>query len=145
MAEIALEAEHGAPLSLDVMSPAGSRAEAVMQSAVHLAQQVSAVALVVSTVSGGAARAAAKYRPRLPVIALSGDERVRRQLALEWGVIAGWLPPLPESIEEHASMMLKRGCAVGGLSPGDVVVLAYGPPEAGPSATSFLAVRTVLE
>ncbi len=145
MAEIALEAEHGAPLSLDVMSPAGSRAEAVMQSAVHLAQQVSAVALVVSTVSGGAARAAAKYRPRLPVIALSGDERVRRQLALEWGVIAGWLPPLPESIEEHASMMLERGCAVGGLSPGDVVVLAYGPPEAGPSATSFLAVRTVLE
>ena len=28
-----------------------------MQSAVHLAQQVSAVALIVSTVSGGAARA----------------------------------------------------------------------------------------
>ena len=145
MAEIACEAELGAPLSLDVMSPAGSRPEAVMQAAVHLAQQVSAVALVVSTVSGGAARAAAKYRPRLPVIALSEDERVRRQLALEWGVVPGWLPPLPPSIEEHANVMLERGRTVGHLSPGDVVVLAYGPPEAGPSATSFLAVRTVLE
>lgn len=103
MAEIAVEAEYGAPLSLDVRSPAGGRAEAVMQSAVHLAQQVSAVALVISTVGGGAARAAAKYRPRLPVIALSGNERVRRQLALEWVAIPGWLPPLPESIEEHAA------------------------------------------
>ena len=65
------------------------RAEAVMQSAVHLAQQVGAAALVVTTVSGGAARAAAKYRPRPPVIALSEDQRVRRQLALEWGVIPG--------------------------------------------------------
>jgi len=36
-------------------------------------------------------------------------------------------------------------CAVAGLAPGDVVVLAYEPPEAGPSAASFLAVRTVLE
>jgi len=33
----------------------------------------------------GAARSAAKYRPHLPVIALSEDDRVRRQLALEWG------------------------------------------------------------
>lgn len=145
MAEIACEAELGAPLSLDVMSPAGSRPEAVVQAAVHLAQQVGAVALVVATVSGGAARAAAKYRPRLPVIALSEDERVRRQLALEWGVVPGALPPLPGSIEEHAEVMLARARIVGDLQPGDTVVLAYGPPDAGPSATSFLAVRTVLE
>ncbi len=111
----------------------------------HLSQQVGAVALVVATVSGGAARAAAKYRPRLPVIALSEDERVRRQLALEWGIVPGGLPPLPGSIEEHADTLLERGRIVGDLEPGDVVVLAYGPPDAGPSATSFLAVRTVLE
>ena len=34
---------------------------------------------------------------------------MRRQLALEWGVVPGWLPPLPASIEEHANMMLERG------------------------------------
>ena len=79
------------------------------------------------------------------MIALSEDERVRRQLALEWGVVPGALPPLPASIEEHADVMLERARIVGGLEPGDVVVLAYGPPDAGPSATSFLAVRTVLE
>jgi pyruvate kinase len=60
MAEIAVEAERGVPLSVGLLSPVSGRAEAVMQSAVHLSQQVGAVALVVTTVSGGAARAPAK-------------------------------------------------------------------------------------
>ncbi len=143
MAEIAEEAEQGALLSLVVTAPVVNRSEAVMQSAVHLAQQVAAVALVVSTVSGGAARAAAKYRPRLPVIALSEDEQVLRQLALEWGVVPGWIPPRPPTLEMHRTMMLERAREVADLSPGDVVVLAYGPPEAGPSQTSYLAVREI--
>ncbi|MGD9573634.1 MAG: pyruvate kinase [Thermoleophilia bacterium] len=143
MAEIAVAAEAGVPFSLDLMSPVPSRPEAVMQAAVHLAQQVSAVALVVSTVSGGAVRAAAKYRPRLPVIALSEDETVRRQLAMEWGVVPSWMPPRASSLGMHHAAMLERARDVGGLSPGDVVVLAYGPPGAGPSETSYLAVREI--
>ncbi len=143
MAEIAEEAEKGPLLSLVVTAPVANRAEAVMQSAVHLAHQVSAVALVVSTVSGGAARAAAKYRPHLPVIALSEDDQVRRQLALEWGVVPGWLPPRGDSLEGHRETLLERAREIGGLSSGDVVVLAYGPPEAGPSRTSYLAVREI--
>ena len=143
MAEIAREAEAGVPYSLDLLSPVSGRPEAVMQAAVHLAQQVGAVALVVSTVSGGAARAAAKYRPRLRVIALSENEDVRRQLALEWGVIPGWLPPRVDDPERHRASMLDRAREVGGLRSGDVVVLAYGPPEAGPSETSYLAVREI--
>ncbi|HMO01032.1 MAG TPA: pyruvate kinase [Miltoncostaeaceae bacterium] len=143
MASIATEAERGFPVSVDVMSPTTSRPEAVMQAAVHLAQQVDAVALIVSTVSGGAARAAAKYRPRLRVIALSEDERVRRQLALEWGVVPGWLPPRASTLEQHRHTMIKRAMRIADLKRGDVVVLAYGPPAAGPSETSFLAVRTI--
>jgi pyruvate kinase len=143
MAEIAFEAERGAPFSLDVRAPVASRPEAVMQAAVHLAQQVQAVALIVSTVSGGAARAAAKYRPRLRVIALSEDEVVRRQLAMEWGIVPAWLPPRASTLDMHRASMLDRAREVGGLSSGDVVVLAYGPAEAGPSETSYLAVREI--
>jgi pyruvate kinase len=143
MADIAREAERGAPFSLDIRTPVVSRPEAVMQAAVHLAHQVSAVALIVSTVSGGAARAAAKYRPRLRVIALTEDETVRNQLALEWGIVPGWLPPRAATIEMHRATMIDRAREVGGLSSGDVVVLAYGPPEAGPSETSYLAVREI--
>jgi pyruvate kinase len=143
MASIAIEAERGFPVSVDVRSPTSSRPEAVMQAAVHLAQQVDAVALIVSTVSGGAVRAAAKYRPRLRVIALSEDERVRRQLALEWGVVPGWLPPRASTLEQHRHTMIKRAMRIADLKSGDVVVLAYGPPKAGPSETSFLAVSSI--
>jgi pyruvate kinase len=143
MAEIAQEAERGAPYSLDVLSPIASRAEAVMQSAVHLAHRVDAAALVVVTISGGSARAASKYRPRLPVIALSQHRDVWRQLALEWGVVPGRLPDQPGTEEALAALMLERACDVGDLAPGDTVVLAYGPPGAGPAATSVLAVRRI--
>jgi pyruvate kinase len=143
MAEIAEEAEKGPLLSLVVTAPVANRAEAVMQSAVHLAHQVSAVALIVSTVSGGAARSAAKYRPHLPVIALSEDDRVRRQLALEWGVVPAWLPPRSETLDLHRNALMARAKEVAGLSSGDVVVLAYGPPEAGPAQTSYLAVAEI--
>ena len=143
MAEIAIEAEKGPLLSLVVTAPVANRAEAVMQSAVHLAHQVKAMALIVSTVSGGAARAAAKYRPRLRVIALSEDARVRNQLALEWGVVPALLPAHERTLELHRITLMERAKEVGGLSPGDVVVLAYGPPDAGPSQTSYLAVREI--
>ncbi len=143
MGEIAGEAEAGVPLSLGLLSSVTGNAEAVMQSAVHLAQQVGAAALVVTTVSGGAARAAAKYRPRLPVIALSEDERVRRQLALEWGVVPGRLPPRPASAEALAALMLERAREVGGLESHDVVVIAHGPPGAAAGRTNTVAVRTV--
>jgi pyruvate kinase len=143
MASIATEAERGFPVSVALMSPTTSRPEAVMQAAVHLAQQVDAVALIVSTVSGGAVRAAAKYRPRLRVLALSEDERVRRQLALEWGVVPGWLPPRASTLEQHRNTMIKRAMRIADLKRGDVVVLAYGPPAAGPSETSFLAVQRI--
>ena len=143
MAEIAAEAERGVPLSLGLLTPVPRRAEAVMQSAVHLAQQVGAAALVVTTVSGGAARAASKYRPRLPVIALSEDQRVRRQLALEWGVVPGRLPPRPASAEELAALMLERARAVAGLESHDLVVIAHGPPGAGGGETNTVAVRAI--
>jgi pyruvate kinase len=143
MAEIAQEAERGAPYSLDVLSPIATRAEAVMQSAVHLAHRVDAAALVVVTISGGSARAASKYRPRLPVIALSQHRGVWRQLALEWGIVPGRLPAHPETEEALAALMLTGAREVGGLAPGDTVVLAYGPPDAGPAATSVLAVRRI--
>jgi pyruvate kinase len=98
---------------------------------------------VVTTVSGGAARAAAKYRPRLSVIALSEDQGVRRQLALEWGVMPVRLPPRPASAEALAALMLERAREVGGLESHDLVVLAHGPPGAGGGQTNTLVVRQI--
>ena len=91
MAEIAVEAERGCPLSLTLVSrlqpgrggdavggpprPAGGRRR---DRRLHRQRW------------GGARRGEVPAAP--PVVALSEDERVRRQLALEWGVVLGMAP-----------------------------------------------------
>ena len=81
---------------------------AVMHAALDLAADTGAVALVVPTQTGHAARACAKYRRPLPIIALASDPRVANQLALDWGVhptpmnVAVSLDELIESALEHA-------------------------------------------
>ena len=69
--------------------------EAVMRAAVALARDTNAAALVVPSSRGGTVRACARYRPRRPIYALCDNERVARQLNLEWGVYP--------SIFEHPS------------------------------------------
>ena len=91
MAEIAEAAEHapeihGRARSVRPDTPAA----AVMHAAVELAEQLDAVALVVPTASGGAPRACAKYRSKLPIIALAHDARVADKAeAITVGRMAG--------------------------------------------------------
>jgi hypothetical protein len=68
---------------------------------------------------------------------------VRRQLALEWGILPGRLDPPPNGSPELEEAMLRRAREVCGLASGAQVVLAHGPPTAGPGATNQLAVRRI--
>lgn len=61
--------------------------EAVSAYAVELAGKVEAKALVVVSDSGFNARMIARFRPKLPILALIKSEIVVRQLVLSWGVI----------------------------------------------------------
>ena len=109
MAEIAEAAEHapeihGRARSLRPDTPAA----AVMHAAVELAQEIDAVALVVPTASGGAPRACAKYRSKLPIIALAHDRRVADQITLDWGVYC-YTMGVAESVDEHDRGRPDRG------------------------------------
>src|SRR2546428_8891789 len=48
--------------------------------------QVGAMAIVAPTSTGKTARRVSKYRPPLPIIAMSSRRKVQRQLLLSWGV-----------------------------------------------------------
>ena len=63
-----------------------SRTEALARSARYLARDVGASAIVAASESGYTARKTAKFRPGVPVVATTPNDRVRRQLALSWGV-----------------------------------------------------------
>ncbi|MFC5135779.1 MULTISPECIES: pyruvate kinase [Haloferacaceae] len=64
----------------------GSRTEALARSARYLARDIGASTVVAVSESGYTARKTAMFRPGVPVVATTPDDRVRRQLALSWGV-----------------------------------------------------------
>ena len=141
MSEIALAAEES-PVILgrargDAPDPP---AAAVVHSALELADRLDAVAIVIPTATGGGARACCKYRPTRPIIAFAHNERVARQLNLEWGVY-----PFPieihDSVDELVEDALQRTKAHGDFKAGATVVLTAGRSTGTPGATSLVMVR----
>ncbi len=145
MAAIATNAQEGViPMGVDVDIPGETVAESVMRAAVFLARDIKAAALVIPTATGGSARAAAKFRPRRPIIALCADAGVARQLALEWGVIPEPLRQRPdEPIEALVERCLLRAQRRLDIPSGERVVLTSGPQVARPGATSLIAVHRI--
>ncbi|NLW15912.1 MAG: pyruvate kinase [Erysipelothrix sp.] len=97
-------------------------------------------AVVAFTQSGNTARRISKYRPIVPVLAVTFDETVRRSLALVWGVV-----PLVSDVknnmandDELASEIAKRY----GIKPGQKVIIAAGYPS-GIGATNTMKIIDV--
>jgi pyruvate kinase len=114
--------------------------EAVMHAAVALARDVDAAALLVPTSTGHAARECARYRPRRPVHALCDDERVARQLALEWGVC----PTMFERSANTDALLngaLRAAADLHGLHSGDAVVITAGQTVGASGATNLITLR----
>jgi len=143
MAEIAEAAEHapkihGRARSVRPDTPAAN----VMRAAVELAQDLDAVALVVPTATGGAPRACAKYRSKLPIIALAHNRRVADQLSLEWGVYCFGVD-VAESVDEMIESALIAARDAAGLPTGARVVLTAGRQTGTPGATNLIMVREI--
>lgn len=113
--------------------------EAIGHAACWLARDVEARAIVASTVSGTTARLVARFRPAVPIFALTPHPWVERQLNLSWGVV----PAHVEAFRDTDAMFeLARGWAAGGglAGPGDRLVLTAGVPINVPGATNMLRV-----
>lgn len=117
-----------------------TEAAAVMQSAVLLARNLSAEAIIAVTGSGGAARAAAKYRPRRPLIALTENERVARQLALEWGVMPAVIERDKDIELFHAQALKKAGQIADVSGP---VVMTHGPRGDRVGTTNLITIAEI--
>ncbi|QCC48240.1 pyruvate kinase [Halobellus limi] len=102
-----------------------SRTEALARSARYLARDVGASAIVAASESGYTARKTAKFRPGVPVVATTPDDRVRRQLALSWGVVpkySSYRDGIDEMMEDAVDAALDAGVA----SSGDTLVVLSG-------------------
>lgn len=69
-------------------STGGDISDALGHAATMVADQINASAIITLTSSAYTSKNVANYRPRVPIIALTDNERVSRRLSFIWGVIA---------------------------------------------------------
>jgi len=124
----------------------GSRTEALARSARYLARDIGASTVVAVSESGYTARKTAMFRPGVPVVATTPNDRVRRQLALSWGVrpvLTGYASDM-ESILDNA---VDAALDTGGASSGDTLVVLSGmlTEFEGTNTTNTLKVHVAAE
>ncbi len=120
----------------------GSRSlpEAIGQAACRVAESVSAAAILAFTQTGSTAALVAKYRPTVPVYAVTPSQEVRRRMALYAGVRS-----LRVDIEGDTEAQIRSVEAAvleaGVLQKGDVVVITMGSPVSDPGTTNLLKIH----
>jgi pyruvate kinase len=116
--------------------------EAIGQSACQVARNVGASAILAFTQTGSTAALVAKFRPRIPIYAVTPSQAVRRRLALFAGVrsirvdIEGDTEAQIRSVEAAA-------LTAGVVQKGDVVVITMGSPVSDPGTTNLLKIHRV--
>ena len=115
---------------------------AIAGATVEAVRRLKAPLILTFTTSGSTARVVSSFRPPVPILAITDNERTYRQLAMVWGVI-----PIVCSVEASFTEMLacgrdeaiKRGLA----KPGDRVVVTAGLPMHQPGTTNLIQVSVV--
>ena len=117
-------------------------ANAISHATCTTAYDLEAAAIITVTESGQTARMISKYRPDMPIIGCTVDERMYRQLALSWGVIPilCQMQDTADALFDHA---VERAKAEKLISDGDLVVITAGVPLGVPGTTNLLKVQTV--
>jgi pyruvate kinase len=114
--------------------------EAIGQAACQIADTVGAKAILAFTQTGGTAALVAKFRPRVPVLAVTPNQSVRRRMALYGGVYA-----LQVAIEGSTEAQIRSVEAAvlkqGFLKAGDTVVITMGSPVSAPGTTNLIKVH----
>lgn len=108
------------------------------------AEELGARAIITATSSGQTAKMVSKFKPRCPVIAVTPNDTVQRQLALVWGVKpikCKDMESTDQVIEEAIDSSLERGF----IDSGDLVVITAGVPVGVAGSTNLIKVHVVGE
>jgi pyruvate kinase len=116
--------------------------ESLAYSCVTIADNVEAKAISTITHSGNTARRIAKFRPKVPIVAFTESQKVRRQLNLVWGVYSVRLDELFDT-DRSVKMMEEYLLDNGMVKSGDRVIVATGMPIAKRGRTNMIKVSTI--
>jgi pyruvate kinase len=117
-------------------------AETVAELACHASRELHMKLIVVFTHSGFTARLISRYRPRVPIVALTPEAETLRRMALIWGVL-----PL-ESRDQHridtlAEMTEKKLLQERLVRKGDVIGIIAGTPMGVRGTTNFMKFHVI--
>jgi pyruvate kinase len=106
-------------------NPSNIVTEAVSQAAVSMSKSLNAAAIISLTETGFTSRLISKYRPGIPIIALTSSAMVARKLSMNWGVIPVLYDGEPTD-RRRLNFAVKRAKEQGYLKTGDIVVSTSG-------------------
>jgi pyruvate kinase len=119
-----------------------SIARAMGHAARDAAHNLDLAAIIAVTASGYTAQMVSRYRPRAPIIAITPDERVQRQLNLCWGVTP-LLAPRTRNTDEMIANALQTVRERELVEKGDVVAILAGTAGSEPGTTNLLRILIV--
>jgi len=142
MATIARRIERDYPQRVLDSHMATTIPNAICQAVSSIARQLNAAAILPLTKGGSTARNVSKFRPSTPILAITSEVKVARQLQLCWGV-----NPLlvAEQSSSTSTFSLAMGMArgLGFLQDGDLVVQTAGTLSGVSGSTDFIKVGIV--
>jgi pyruvate kinase len=145
MAELAIRAEASLReygwLQQTLPHPSNVVTEAVAHSAVRMAEQLGASAILSLTETGFTSRLISKHRPECPILAVTACLPVARRLALNWGVV----PILYQagiSDDEKIALAIRVARERHLVSTGDVLIGTWGHTQTA-GGTDAIRVLTV--
>ena len=146
MRQIALQTELALPyhriLSAKADTVVAQTDDAISYAACNIAENLGAKAIIAYTTSGSTAYRVAKYRPKTPLIAITTTDKIRRRLALYWGVYpfrTGECTTLEDIFRQGAQLAVKLGLA----KEDDLIVVTAGLPTGIPGNTNMIKVQRI--
>lgn len=155
MSQIILEAERSEPLHHAPFYPSGrvgsgntisatrlteEIVDAIEKSAALISEQIGARAIVCISRSGKAVRVLAKYRPKIPILALVPNQAVFRSLCFVWGVrplVLAHMGSTDRLLSRVCHLLKKNQC----VKKADWVVLTAGIPSLRQGKTNMVQVE----
>ncbi|MBU1738374.1 MAG: pyruvate kinase [Proteobacteria bacterium] len=145
---VALDVEKNSPRGATLLFPDGkvaasgtvSATEAIGQAACRVALEVKAKAILAFTQTGNTATLVAKYRPPVPIYAVTPSLKVQRRMCLSSGVralVVDFQGSTEAQIDEVESAVLASGV----LKEGSLVVITMGSPLSSPGTTNLLKIH----
>ncbi|HWB19174.1 MAG TPA: pyruvate kinase [Phycisphaerales bacterium] len=116
------------------------RTAALAHGAWTIARDVDARFIVVWSQLGGGARYLSQTRFTIPILAITSDERVARQMQLYWSVTPVRMP-LPDDLDHLTTLIDHYLIATEWAHEGDACIIMAGQPLGRPASTNRIAVH----